>query len=115
MAFRDSENLSIPKAKIVDYLLSTTHPVGRHKAVFFLSYGFTRSESHRLVNALLNHAATNDVVKTEVSPFGIRHIVEGEMETPDGRKPSIRSVWFVDADSETPRFVTAYPLDAKTL
>jgi hypothetical protein len=32
------------------------------------------------------------------------------METPDGRKPVVRSVWFIEHGSQTPRFVTAYPL-----
>ncbi len=115
MSFLDSGILSIPKAKIVDYLLSTTHPVGRHKAVFFLGHGFSRSEWQLLADALLYHASANEVLKNEETPFGVRHVVEGEMETPDGRKPFVRSVWFVDHDSKTPRFVTAYPLEARSL
>jgi hypothetical protein len=38
---------------------------------------------------------------------------------PDGRTPTIRSVWFIETGEEVPRFVTAYPLakgedDART-
>ena len=43
------------------------------------------------------------------TPFGTRYVVEGIMEVPDGRTPSIRSVWFVAEGEEIPRFATAYP------
>ena len=51
-----------------------------------------------------------DVVKEEPSPFGRRYVIEGAMETPDGRNPSVRAVWFVRTGEDVPRFVTAYPL-----
>jgi hypothetical protein len=31
----------IPEAKIGEYLLSTSHPYGRHKAAFFQRFGFS--------------------------------------------------------------------------
>lgn len=31
------------------------------------------------------------------------------METPDGRTPFVRSVWFVKNAEDITRFVTAYP------
>jgi predicted ATP-dependent endonuclease of OLD family len=37
--------------------------------------------------------------------------VGATIETPCGRMPSIRSVWFVEAGQDIPCFVTAYPLE----
>ena len=34
------ERASIRRKKVVDYLLSSTHPEGRGKAAFFRSFGF---------------------------------------------------------------------------
>lgn len=97
--------------KITGYLLSPTHRDGRHKAAFFLGFGFTADAGQTLTAALLKHAADHEVAKVESTPFGTRYVVEGTIETPCGRMPSIRSVWFVEAGQDIPRFVTAYPLE----
>jgi hypothetical protein len=101
------ESAVVPEGKITGYLLSTTHRDGRHKAVFFLSFGFAAGDWQTLAAALLRHAKEHEVAKAENTPFGTRYVVEGTIETPNGRTPSIRSVWFVDNDQDAPRFVTA--------
>lgn len=100
----------VPAEKIIGYLLSFSHPDGRGKAQFFARFGFSAGNWQVLASALLDHAAHNEVARVENSSFGTRYIVEGIMETPDGRKPVVRSVWFIEHGSRTPRFVTAYPL-----
>lgn len=100
----------IPPAKITEYLLSLTHPDGRDKAVFFMSFGFNPEEPEQLEAALFKQAESHDVVKHTSSSFGVRYVIEGALETPDGRNPSVRSVWFIAIDEESPRLVTAYPL-----
>lgn len=100
----------VPPEKITEYLLSETHPEGRDKAVFFRHFGFQLFEWEVLAQALLDHAGAHEVVKTVPSRFGIRYVIEGELQTPDGRLPRIRAVWFVSIDSDVPRLVTAYPL-----
>ena len=104
------EKALVPKSKIAGYLLAATHPQGRHKAAFFGSFGFSLERPGLLVSALKRHAADHEVVKVEDSRFGTRYIIEGVLEAPDGRTPAIRSVWFIEAGEELPRFVTAYPL-----
>lgn len=99
----------IPREKIVDYLLSKTHKDGRGKAEFFLQYGFSAESWEILAAALKKHAETYEVNKTELSPFGMRYIIEGGILAPDKNMPFIRAVWFVDTGMSTPRFVTAYP------
>ena len=101
----------VPESKITGYLLSTTHRDGRHKATFFLSFGFTTNDWRTLAGGLLRHAEEHEVAKAESTPFGTRYVMEGKIQTPGGRTPSIRSVWFIENDQDVPRFVTAYPLE----
>lgn len=97
----------------MDYLLSPTHPEGQGKAVFFRHFGFSPESWEKLAAALRRHAVEHGVTRMESSPFGTRYIVEGIMETPSGRRPRIRAVWFVEENDDVPRLVTAYPLDPK--
>jgi hypothetical protein len=99
----------VSRRKIVDYLLSSTHPSGRHKANWFAGFGFSIDNWRRLAEALKRHAG-HDVAKIEATPFGVRYVIEGIMEMPNGALPRVRSVWFVEEGSEIPEFVTAYPL-----
>src|SRR5712671_2404464 len=86
----------IPRKKIVDYLLSQSHSSGRDKAVFFEHFGFTLTAWATLAQALLQHATRHEVAKQEAAPFGIRYVVEGPLQTPSGRAPHVRTVWFIE-------------------
>jgi hypothetical protein len=110
LALPNHEKAEISEAKIVDYLLSLTHPAGRGKAIFFRHVGFSVDEWEALAEALLHHATQNEVKAVETTPFGARYVIEGELQTPVGRAPMVRAVWFIDQGSDTPRFVTAYPI-----
>ena len=111
MKLNGIERAYVRRKKVVDYLLSLTHPEGRGKAAFFRRFGFHPEEWDVLADALRRHAAEHDVAQEEPSPFGTRYVIEGTIETPSGRTPRIRSVWFVERDDDVPRLVTAYPLD----
>lgn len=110
MRIPNFEQVLVPRAKIVDYLLSDTHRDGRHKAVFFRRFGFTAEKWEELANALRRHVSEHEVIGEEASLFGRRFVVEGIMECPDGRRPQLRSVWFLRNEESIPRFVTAYPI-----
>lgn len=109
MKLPDHEAAQIPKGKITGYLLSTVHRDGRHKAAFFMRYGFSAEDWEALANALRGHAAVNDVARIDQTRFGQRYVVEGRLPTPDGGAPHVRVVWFVEHSGTTPRLVTAYP------
>jgi hypothetical protein len=100
----------IPAKKIVNYLLSEAHEAGRDKANFFKRFGFTAETWEVLAQAFLQHAAQHEIAKIESSPFGSRYVIEGSLQTPSGRSPQVRVVWFIDTGERVPRFVTAYPL-----
>lgn len=100
------EQAVISEAKIVDYLLSPS----RDKAEFFADFGFSIAEWQILAKALSSHAVTHEVANSVTTTHGTKYIVEGELSTPDGRNPKVRSVWIIEHEQIVPRFITAYPL-----
>jgi hypothetical protein len=110
MRLPNAERAAVPQPKITGYLLSISHRDGRSKAAFFLRFGFSTNVWQGLAEALRQHAIDHEISGVEDSPFGTRYVIEGMIHSPDGRNPMIRSVWFIEAGEEAPRFVTAYPL-----
>ena len=110
MKLPNHQRAVVPRKKVVDYLLSTTHRDGRHKATFFSAFGFDVKNWQDLADALVRHANDHEVAKVEASPFGTRYVVDGIMTMADGRNALVRTIWFMDTDANVPRFVTAYPL-----
>jgi hypothetical protein len=104
------EGVAIAEAKVRQYLLSFSHPFGRHKAAFFVQFGFSEHTWEQLALALTRHAEEYEVTREEDSPFGMRYTIEGGLESPDGRRPLVRAVWFVERGQQIPKFVTAYPV-----
>ena len=78
--------------------------------MFFERFGFKREEWEKLAEALRTHGRTERVVSVVESSYGARYIVEGEVVSPDGRNPLIRTVWIVEGETAEPRLITAYPL-----
>jgi len=104
-----ADAVEIAKEKITEYLLNPRHPDGVGQAIFFLAQGFRADAWQVLADALRQLAGRFPVVKQAASPHGTKYIVDGELETPAGKSPVVRTVWSVDQGAETPRLVTAYP------
>jgi hypothetical protein len=99
----------IPKEKLRNYLLSETHAVGREKARYFRSIGYTAENAEELEEAFLMIARTESIAQEVASDFGIKYIVNGELAAPVGTRVQVRTIWVIDSQDERPRFVTAYP------
>ena len=106
----NAQQARVDHAKISDYLLAASHPRGRTKAEFFFQFGFRIELWHEFAEALRRHGAGHEVVRIVENAHGSRYIVDGMLESPDGRNPLVRTVWILDAGGETPRLVTAYPI-----
>jgi hypothetical protein len=104
------EKGEVSEAKIVRYLLSTTHRAGKSKAIFFMEFGFDPQRWEELAIALKEHAVDNDIAQEEKTAFGTRYVIEGLLKAPDGRQLNVRTAWFIDDDGDAPRFITAHPL-----
>ena len=109
MRLPHGESARVEPEKIADYLLSTTSPKGRNKAIFFLSFGFSAEHWQGFAEALRLQGVTHEVIKISETVHGSRYHVEGALETPDGRNPLVRTVWQMDVGSDSPRLITAYP------
>jgi hypothetical protein len=101
----------IPPNKLTGYLLSETHAVGKAKAKFFRSLGFDESTVGRLEQELLAVAHTEQVENVIASSHGTKYIIDGSLKTPQGVVVRVRTVWISEAEQESPRFVTAYPIE----
>ena len=95
--------------KVRDYLLSPTHPVGRHKARFFGSLGYWRPRWEVLAVALRTIARRGEAVKIPTPPYGTTYLVGGMPRGPGGRESWVETVWIIRADAPRPHLVTAFP------
>ena len=99
----------VEPAKVRDYLLSASHPVGRFKATFFRSIGYDADGWEVLSDDLLAIARSAEAAPAESSPFGQKFEVRATLTSPLGRTASVVTVWIVRATEDFPRFVTAFP------
>ena len=106
-----AERAVIEPAKIRDYLLSTSHPVGRFKAPFFASLGYTSANWRRLDEDLRDLAISGDAELGKDSPYGQKYEIRGTLRGASGRSARVLTVWIVRFGADVPQFVTAIPED----
>lgn len=111
MALKNADRAVIDPAKIRDYLLSSSHPVGRFKARFFEALGYTADQAERLEEDIRNLLLSSDPQFREKTEFGQKYEVRGVITGPQNRSTELVTVWIVLSGEEVPRFVTAYPGD----
>ena len=104
-----AERAVIEAAKIRDYLLSTSHPVGRFKTPFFTGLGYTRANWRGLEADLRNLAATGDAQPGQPSPYGQKYEIRGILRGPSGKYSEVLTVWIILVSGDVPQFVTAFP------
>ena len=105
-----ASRVRVERKKVVEYLLSSSHPDGSSKARFFYRFGFKVARWTILAEALKKHGRTYPVASSVESKHGTRYTIEGHLLTPDGREPKIRTVWMLSKKSKSPRLITAYPI-----
>ncbi|MCL4455881.1 MAG: hypothetical protein M1406_00510 [Nitrospirae bacterium] len=110
MKLPNSKNAYISSSKLLDYLLSQTHPIGKTKARYLRSAGFNESNVNLLRQSLVNLSQTEEIKEVITSPHGVKYLIEGSIQTPTGTYIKLRTIWIIDSGQDYPRFVTAYPL-----
>ena len=53
--------------------------------------------------------AYDEVTEIQLSSYGTKYVIIGELETPSMEKVTIQTVWIIENRESIPRFVTAYP------
>lgn len=105
----DWEGSDIDPAKVCDYLLSPTHPVGRFKVPFFASLGYTLKNWQVLQTDLRNLVREKPPRPAGRNYYGEKYTVWGRLTGPSGLSGGILTVWMVPLGEDVPRFVTACP------
>lgn len=108
MRIPDAGSAVITQQKLCDYLLNPQHPVGKAKAAWFESLGYTVANWQRLADDLRELARNCDNVIVHPSPYGVKYIAEGQIGIPPCRPGLVVTVWIIEGNS-LPRLVTAYP------
>lgn len=109
MRLPNAEGALVEERKITEYLLSFASRQGASKARYFTRFGFSIEQWEVFAEALRIHSAQHDVVEIEETSRGIKYVIIGTVNTPDGRNPSIRSVWQIAHGTNYPRLITARP------
>lgn len=110
MKLPHNQDAHIDIQKILNYLLSETHPVGKAKAKYLRSLGFNEKNVDLLKQGLIAMAQTEEVKEVISSLHGVKYVIEGSLQTPSGVLLNIRTIWIIEKGEEHPRFVTAYPI-----
>lgn len=104
-----ADNAVVEQAKICDYLLSGSHPVGRFKARVFLALGYTSEDWPRLQADLLHHGRTGVVRRIERNTYGMKVVISATLKGPNGTSRQFSTVWLIPDRSIQPRLITAFP------
>lgn len=111
MKLPNARQARVQREKITGYLLAENPESGRGKPGFFARFGFNAENWRELADALKAVAAEYDVVEILETSFGMKYVIDGQIETPDGRDPYVKTVWQIDWGSDRPRLISAYPLN----
>jgi len=101
----------IPQEKLLDYLLSPTHPVGQFEARFFRELGYTNDNWEQLESDL-REILRNDAALKEKTKYGQKYEVSGTLKGPL-KTANIITVWIILSNEKLPRFITVLPRDKK--
>lgn len=99
----------VEREKITAYLLNAAHPDNGGKAPFFRALGFAPEQWEHLAAAFRQSAVTFAVAQVMETRHGKKYIIDGEINTPSGKLPVVRTVWIIESGETVPRLVTAYP------
>ena len=86
MKLPNSQKAVVDERKVRDYLLSSSHPVGRFKAKFFGSIGFPAEAWSGFVEALQRLAVEGDAQVLEESEYGQKYVVRGRIRMDHSRR-----------------------------
>ena len=109
MKLPNAEGAIIDADKLRGYLLSLEHPVGRFKATFFRSLGYSDENWAQFESDLREFHLVEDVSEVVESRYGRKYVIRANLKGPNGKTTECLSVWIILTEEDIPRFVTAYP------
>ena len=106
----DAATAILPPEKIRDYLLSSSHPIGRYKSIFFKSLGYTQ-DGWEVLERDLRGLLGGSMEPIDVTEYGRKFATHGGLIGPHGRVARVTCIWIILTGEVILRFVTAYPED----
>ena len=109
MQIPNAQRAVIESVKLHGYLLSGSHSVGRFKAPFFVTLGYSAEDWPRLEADFRTQHLSQDATLGERTRYGQKYEIRATLVGPSGRSAEVVSAWIVRSGEDFPRFVTAYP------
>lgn len=103
-----AERAVVEIGKLRDYVLSSGHPRGKHKArMFAATVGLAVEDAADLRQALLSAAVAREAAAGEGDEYGQRYLLNFVLETEVG-VARVRSGWIVRVGEDFPRLTTCW-------
>ena len=110
MRIPNAENAFIDDRKLIDYCLSESHPIGKHKARIFKSaLNYAMADFEELKNAILKEVARNTAVLAGSNDYGTLYVVDVVLTNPP-KRAKVRTSWIVRIQEDFPRLTSCYVL-----
>jgi hypothetical protein len=107
-ALPNYERAVIPRMKLERYVLDTTHPIGKHKAIVFKSaLGFEQVDWEKLHDSIVSELPFYEAFETKTDQHGTRYNVTMQITGPNNRTVDILTAWVIRRGTDYPSFVTA--------
>lgn len=90
-------------------MLSTDHPIGKHKARVFGRIGYHAHNYRSFIKALNSLIEDYPASLVKKDQYGQTYSVEGVVKGQEGNM-KVRSIWIVGGEHNNATFVTIYPL-----
>ncbi len=104
-----AENIHIDPRKLTHYVLDSSSPHGKHKAVLFEKLlGFTKENYTVLLFQLEGIAMQAEITFHSEDKFGKRYTADILVEGTEGRNAVIRTGWIIAPGSREAHLVTLY-------
>lgn len=108
MRLPNGDRAIVEDRKLIDYVLSTEHPVGKHHALLFQRLlGIGPQQAPLLKSRLLAAAAADEAVPGQPTSYGQKFVQRLTMTGQQGERV-VLAVWLIDVGQELPRLITCY-------
>jgi hypothetical protein len=101
------EQVAITQDKLLRYLLLPREE--NDKSRFLAAAGYTLATWEVLEHDLRELAKSQAISELETSVYGIKYMVRGTLNGPNGRRFHVMTVWITLAATGETRFVTLFP------
>lgn len=111
MQLPNAENAFIDDRKLIDYCLSESHPIGKHKArVFKAILNFSLGDFSELKHAILGQVNKDSAVLTQSNQYGDLYVLDVILDNPP-EKAKVRTSWIIRMDENFPRLTSCYVIN----